>query len=313
MKGKLTITGVNKVFFAFTIIFIAFDLILEVLKQLLKFDINIYVMLLINEFVIILIPCIVYIVKNKISLRETLGFRKLKALPALLITLMSVPGYFVALAVNYLVILLLQQVGKLPTVPIPSPQNIPELIIGILVIAVSPAICEELLHRGLLLRAYEKRGSYKAIIITSFFFGLFHMDITNFLAPIFWGAIFGYFALRTGSIFAGMLAHFLNNAIAELLQFFLRNEPENSSLTAWFEHPENILLLGVVCLAVFTLLFLLFKKVTNGKREFVPSISTFRKDLKSVFSHWPIIAIVAVYVVFFLLTLLVMSSPRISP
>jgi membrane protease YdiL (CAAX protease family) len=312
MKGKLTITGVNKVFFIFTIIFIAFDLILGVLQQVLKFDINIYVMLLINEFVIILIPCIVYVVKNKISLRETLGFKKLKAFPALIITLMSVPGYFVALALNYLVILLLQQLGKLPVAPMPSPQTIPQLIVGILVIAVSPAICEEFLHRGLLLRAYEKRGSYKAIIITSIFFGLFHMDITNFLAPIFWGAIFGYFALRTGSIFAGMLAHFLNNAIAELLQFFLGNEPENSSFTAWFDHPENILLLGVVCLAVFTLLFLLFKKVTNGKREFVPSISTFGKDLKSVFSHWPIIAIVVLYVVFFLLTLLVMSNPMIS-
>ncbi len=316
MKGKLTITGVNIVFFIFTILVIAFQFILILLRQLLNIDLitkNTYILLLINEYVIILIPCIVYIVKNKISLRESLGFKKLKALPALLITLMSVPGYFVALALNYLVVLLLQQVGNVPTSPVPSPQTVTELIIGILIIAVSPAICEEILHRGLLLRAYEKRGSYKAIIITGFFFGIFHMDITNFLAPIFWGVIFGYFALRTGSIFAGMLAHFLNNAIAELLQFFIRNEPENSSFAAWFEHPENILLLGVVCLSVFTLLFLLFKKVTEGKRQFVPSISTFGKDLKSIFSHWPIITIVALYVAMFLLMLLALSYSMVAP
>ena len=75
------------------------------------------------------------------------------------------------------------------------------------------------MHRGFLLTAYERRGSYRAVVIVAILFGLFHFDIMNLLGPIFLGAVFGYYVIRTDSIFAGILAHFLNNAIVVVIQY----------------------------------------------------------------------------------------------
>ena len=65
-------------------------------------------------------------------------------------------------------------------------------------------VCEELMHRGFLLTAYERRGSYRAVVIIAILFGLFHFDIMNLAGPIFLGLIIGYYVIRTGSIFAGI-------------------------------------------------------------------------------------------------------------
>jgi membrane protease YdiL (CAAX protease family) len=317
MKGKLTITGVNFVFFMFAILSIAFSVLLIAFASLVKIDMSgnkIYIFLALNEFGIILLPSVVYVIRNKINLKETLGFKKIGIFPAILIIILSIPGYFIAAALNTIMLYFLQFVGKINVSPIPTPQNIPELLLGIAVIAVTPAICEEFLNRGLLLRAYEKRGSYRAIAITAVFFALFHMDISNFFAPIFWGAMFGYYVLRTDSIFAGMIAHFMNNSIAMVIQYLSRNEVKPKTLSVSAGELGSTLLIGAIALAVFVPLFMLFRYITRGKREFKPAISTLGKDIKSIFSHWPIVTFVVLYVVFTALMIIETAvAPNVTP
>lgn len=81
----------------------------------------------------------------------------------------------------------------------------PGLLTSILIGAVVAPILEEILFRGLLYRAWERRwGWFPAMVLTSTLFGLYH--------PVFWAAFTGSIILvcvvrRTGSLWASILAH----------------------------------------------------------------------------------------------------------
>lgn len=305
MQKGIKVTGVNIVFFVFVAVYIFFQIILGVLSVVFGPDFienSIYGILLINQYVLILIPVLIYIVIKGESLKRVLRFNKLRMIPALLIVVISIPAYFVAAMLNTIVVYLLQFIGDIPPQPLPVPRNTQELIVAILIIAVTPAICEEVMHRGLFMSAYEKRGSIKAVVITAVFFGFFHFDITNLLGPIFLGLLIGYYVLRTNSIFAGMLAHFVNNSIAVLLQFYIgKNEASPEKITVLPDELGYITILGVSAALFVFILIKMFRHTTRDTYVLTPPISNIRRDIISIISHWPIIVIAVIY---FLVTVL---------
>jgi len=263
-----------------------------------------YPFILVNQYLLILLPVLIYALGKKLNFKEVFRLNKPGLVPCLLIIAMSVPAYFVALMLNTLVLYVLQFLGSIPSQSIPVPQNIGELMQGIFYIGITPAICEEMMHRGLMLSAYEKRGTTKAIIFTSILFGIFHFDITNFLGPVFLGLIISYYVVRTNSIFAGMLAHFLNNAIAELIQYFYRSEAETEIITITANDMLVFILYGMVSLIILSILLFLFRKYTKGRYIFRAPISNIKSDIKSVFTHWPIVSVVLLYIATGIITIL---------
>ncbi|MDE6944690.1 MAG: ABC transporter permease, partial [Lachnospiraceae bacterium] len=86
-------------------------------------------------------------------------------------------------------------------------------LVSLLVIALAPAICEEMLFRGLILHSLKER--YKiasAIFITAALFGFYHMSLVKFIPTGLLGLALCYVVWRTGSIYPAILMHFLNNA-----------------------------------------------------------------------------------------------------
>jgi sodium transport system permease protein len=91
----------------------------------------------------------------------------------------------------------------------------------ILLIAVTPAICEELVFRGILLQGLSSRMSMpRAVVGSALIFGAFHLSfetVIRFL-PTFWlGLLMAYVVWNTRSLFTSMLMHFINNATAVAL------------------------------------------------------------------------------------------------
>jgi membrane protease YdiL (CAAX protease family) len=253
--------------------------------------------LAVNQLIFILIPVFFYIVVNNISIKDVLRFNRLDFYSAITISLISFPLYIVAVALNSTVLYALQFIGYVPVDSIPAPGNSGELFIEILVVAVSPAICEEILHRGVLLKAYESRGSMKAIIITSILFGIFHYDITNFVGPVFLGLLIGYYVIRTNSIFAGMLAHFANNLISVIFQYYYSSSGEEINDTRiTVAQLGEILVYGAVCAMIVLVLVACFYLTTRGKYLIKPSTTTFTNDVISIVSHWPITISFILYV-----------------
>ena len=80
-------------------------------------------------------------------------------------------------------------------------------------IALTPAICEEALFRGVILRGFSaKLPRVTSAILTGVLFGLYHVDLWRLLPTALLGVALSLIALETGSILPSMLTHFVNNA-----------------------------------------------------------------------------------------------------
>lgn len=76
-------------------------------------------------------------------------------------------------------------------------------------------ILEEILCRGLLFETFNKRWGVKlSILFSALFFGLIHFDLATVVVATVAGMIFGVLYVRTSSIFASMIVHAINNALA---------------------------------------------------------------------------------------------------
>lgn len=105
-----------------------------------------------------------------------------------------------------------------------SVSTISGLLFNLLVMAVIPAFGEELFFRGILQTVLgEKMNRHYAVWITAFIFSAIHLQFYGFLPRFLLGAVLGYLFLFTGSIWASVVAHFINNALAVILFFLTFN------------------------------------------------------------------------------------------
>ena len=95
------------------------------------------------------------------------------------------------------------------------------LIINILLMALLPALGEELTFRGVLMNFFEVKGKrvHLAIWCTAILFSAIHLQFYGFVPRMLMGALFGYMLVWTGSLWVPILMHFTNNAAAVLLYF----------------------------------------------------------------------------------------------
>lgn len=90
--------------------------------------------------------------------------------------------------------------------------------IDLLMIAVVPAICEEIAFRGALLTCFRgARSKWTGIIIVAVFFGACHGSIWRMVPTGILGILMGYVLFETENIFYCMLIHFANNAFSVIL------------------------------------------------------------------------------------------------
>jgi sodium transport system permease protein len=89
----------------------------------------------------------------------------------------------------------------------------------LLVIAVVPAICEELAFRGFILSGLRHMGhKWTAIVVSSIFFGAAHALLQQSLVACVVGIILGYIAIQSGSLVPCILFHVVHNSMAVLVQ-----------------------------------------------------------------------------------------------
>lgn len=85
----------------------------------------------------------------------------------------------------------------------------------ILLMAISPGICEEILFRGAIQGSLGKKWKpAKSILVTSILFGLLHFSIYRLFATTVIGIGLGWMVYISGSLYPAMIAHALNNILA---------------------------------------------------------------------------------------------------
>ncbi len=102
--------------------------------------------------------------------------------------------------------------------------SLPELAWVLLVIAVTPAVCEETLFRGYVQRTLSRVIGWKSVLLVGLVFGLFHFQPLGLLPLALLGVLFGFFYHRSESIVPAVAGHFTNNAAVVLLYYFARGD-----------------------------------------------------------------------------------------
>ena len=141
-----------------------------------------------------------------------------------------------------------------------------DLFINLFLIALIPAIGEELLFRGVLQQLFAKWTGkiHLAIFISAFLFSAIHMQFFGFLPRFVLGLVLGYMFYWSKNLWLPILAHFTNNALAIIFTFhFVADKVKIDFLNE--EIPVNISGALISFLAVALLMYLLYKKSSIKK------------------------------------------------
>lgn len=107
--------------------------------------------------------------------------------------------------------------------------SISELVITLLVVAVTPAIGEELMFRGVLQPIFEKlfKNGHVAVWVAAVLFSAIHFQMQGFLPRMFLGAILGYFYLWSRNLWIPIFAHFVFNGSQVIGKYVSKIEMES--------------------------------------------------------------------------------------
>lgn len=228
--NKINVKHVNYIFLIVTIlgmlITLVFSAVAYVIVDFIGYNspdkIFLYLSSPFIQVVGIFLPVFFYLLFIEADYKKILRLNKLRLKYVTPLVILGIASQFAGMFLKNISIFLLQFLGRVPVMEILPPTSIFELVYMLLIVAVAPAIFEEIFARGLIMRAYEKFGAKTGIVVSSVFFGIMHYDITNFIFPIFLGLILGYVVYRTNSIFAGMIVHFVNNALGVVFLYIFK-------------------------------------------------------------------------------------------
>jgi hypothetical protein len=139
--------------------------------------------------------------------------------------------------------------------------GINDLLINLFMVALIPAIGEELLFRGLFQPLFHKltNNPHLGIWLSAILFSALHMQFLGFFPRMFMGAAFGYLLLWSGSLWLPMIGHFVNNAGAVLIAYLIQKNGISQEVETVGAGDGGTLYVVVSAAMVFVLLFVVRK------------------------------------------------------
>lgn len=137
---------------------------------------------------------------------------------------------------------------------------------SLILIALLPALFEELLFRGCLQQIMIKwiKRPFWAILITAIIFSAVHASYIGFLPRLFIGMILGYVFYYGRNIGLNMIIHFINNGVIVAVLFY--HSLKSGSLEKAM-HDQSSLPLEIISMAALIFLFYFYRKMARRINE----------------------------------------------
>ena len=145
-----------------------------------------------------------------------------------------------------------------------------DVLIGLLVIAVLPAIGEEVVFRGLFQNELMRASGniHIAIWLSAFIFSTIHFQFYGFIPRLLLGALFGYLYFWSGNLLIPIVAHFFNNAFGVIMIYLYQHKITDLNVEDNTAAPITYVLMNLLITAG---LLYYFRKHYQGIRENRPA------------------------------------------
>ncbi len=177
------------------------------------------VLLAVTQLIIVTLP-VIYCFYIKCDFKETFSLRNFNIKYLAIGVPMTATAFVIVLFVQNLMLEFMPSLQSLIEA-IEDTVSFESLIMQIIIISILPAICEEMLFRGFLLKSFNvQKSPVIAILATSLLFGVFHMNVLQFITGLCLGSVLGFITYKSKSIYPAMILHFLNNFAAVMISHF---------------------------------------------------------------------------------------------
>lgn len=172
-----------------------------------------------TQMIILLVPLGVILYTKK-DIRQSYGFQK-TGIKSYLGGVFTIIGMFpISIVISTGLINLFPQSAD-NVVTVFSDLMDGNIFAVLFVMAVTPAICEEMMFRGMIFHGMKaKYRTAAAIVSVAVLFGLYHMSLVKFIPTGLLGLVLCYTVYVTDSIYPAMLMHFINNALSVLISCY---------------------------------------------------------------------------------------------
>lgn len=141
-------------------------------------------------------------------------------------------------------------------------------VVSFIIIAIMPAICEEVLHRGYILSTLKNvNRDWIKILIMGVLFGIFHLDPYRFLVTMILGIVLTYMAIKANTIILPIIFHFINNTISVIASFSIYAVKTNEVSTFSNVSIFTIMGIGLIYIGIGLILLNLGWRVFNKRKS----------------------------------------------
>ena len=139
-------------------------------------------------------------------------------------------------------------------------------VLNVVILAVLPAIFEELIFRGIILNGIKEMEETKAVFFSAFLFALFHGNASQTIYQFILGVVLAYVVVLTKNLLSAMVLHFTNNFVVLLINYIQRGTAQEV-INFTPTYIAVSIVVAIVTAGVIALVVWLFKRRKKGEAE----------------------------------------------
>ena len=140
------------------------------------------------------------------------------------------------------------------------------LFVNLIIVAVLPAIGEEMIFRGILLKLFNQmfKNIHIAVLVSSIIFSTIHLQFYGFLPRLILGMMLGYMFVFTGNLWVPIGAHFVNNASSAVIFYLHSNDYINIPMDDFGTTTNVAYVIGSLLISLW-LMTIIYQREGTGR------------------------------------------------
>jgi membrane protease YdiL (CAAX protease family) len=153
-----------------------------------------------------------------------------------------------------------------PAFPLGDFNDVGSYIAGVVIVCIFPAVCEEVVNRGVIVGAFKDDGKWRAVLLSGICFAAMHTNPDQTVYQFLLGCFYAYIFIETESLWSTMIIHFLNNFIIVTVQFVWPSVAGAGESVAFLTELTSGLIMSAIFIPLLCLLLYALVRVSRNAK-----------------------------------------------